>query len=638
MNGNRSRHILTYALLMSDAIAIAAALFIAGKSVTIFGIWNDPLSHGWLASHRWAWSLAIPLWLSVFALTHLYRRRNLFLGPQEYAKVFSGCTSGVMSMALASILLPGPANVSAAWLLVTWALSIVLVGLNRFGFRRVLRHLQHRGHFTSRAIIVGVNEQTKTMARLFQSVAQGASIVGFVDDDIPVGTLIDEQIRVIGSPRTVGRLVKELKVDQLIIVHEALAWESFRDILEEAAFDSDGLEVKILPSFHEILTTGVEIQHTGFMPLLALDRVRITGFDAFLKNVLDYGLSLAAVIILAPAMALLVILLPFLGPGPVLQRNRAYGRKGMVFSRFSFNLRHRNATQPGWRAGAVRLIRRCRLEMWPQLFNVLLGQMSWVGPRPVYVGNEERVEPWLPNLVTVKPGITGPWAIAASARGSLASEMRGTMYYVRSYSIWLDLQILFQTVRNLIRFHPDQLRLRYLERISPEDLRNVRQLARRLTADAPAAVCCVSVWDDERHTLAVASVHERGVDQDDPANDAAIDINLLDAPLHRTVMEKGQAITFERRPNEVATSWRELPIEQLDEVVSVALLPLAGDGRSAGVVLLGNRAGDEPSSFDDGTLHRCRALISSYLSESNLDKDQPAAGPLRSMPPMIQAP
>ncbi|MGA7673078.1 MAG: sugar transferase, partial [Nitrolancea sp.] len=586
MNGNRSRHALTFALLLSDAIAIAAALFIASKSVTIFGTWQDPLSHGWLAAHRWAWLLAIPLWLSVFALTHLYRKRNLFLGPQEYAKVFSGCTSGVMGMALASILLPGPANVSAAWLLITWALSIFLVGLSRFGFRRGLRRLQQRGLFISRAIIVGVNEQTKTMARLFRSAAQGVSIVGFIDDDIPAGTMIEEQIRVIGSPRNVRRLVRELQVDQLIIVHDALAWESFRDILEEAAFDHDGLEVKILPSFHEILTTGVEIQHTGFMPLLALDRVRITGFDAFLKNVLDYGLSLATVLVLAPAMALLALLLPLLGPGPVLQRNRAYGRKGMIFSRLSFNLRHRSATQPGWRGGAVRLIRRCRLEMWPQLFNVLQGQMSWVGPRPVYVGSEERVEPWLANLVTVKPGISGPWAIAASARGSLASEMRGTMYYVRSYSIWLDVQILFQTVRNLLRFHPDQLRLSYLERISPEDLGYVRQLARRLTTDVPAAVCCISIWDEERHSLAVASVNHRGDDQDGLAGDVSIDINLLDAPLHRTVMEEGHVVTFERRPNDPATSWPELPIKEFDEVVSVALLPLSSDGPTAGVVLL----------------------------------------------------
>lgn len=637
MSGNRARHVLTGALLLSDAIAIAAALFIAGKSVTFFGTWYNPLSHGWLASHQWAWSLAVPLWLGVFSLTHLYRRRYLFLGPQEYAKVFTGCTSGVMSLALASILLPGPANVSAAWLLVTWAVSIVLVGASRFGFRRGLRYLQHRGSFMSRAIIVGVNEQTKSMARLFQSVAHGVSIVGFVDDDIPVGTMIEEQISVIGSPRSVHRLVKELEVDQLIIVHDALAWESFRDILEEAAFDTDGLEVKILPSFHEILTTGVEIQHTGFMPLLVLDRVRITGFDAVLKNVLDYGLSLAAVVVLAPAMALLTILLPLLGPGPALRRKPTYGRKGKVFLRLSFNLLHRRATQPGWRGGAIRFLRRCRLEMWPQVFNVLRGQMSWVGPRAVHVGGEEGIEPWLPNLLTVKPGITGPWAIAASARGSLASETRGTMYYVRSYSIWLDLQILFQTVRNLIRFHPDQLRLRYLERISPEDLRHVRQLARRLTTDGPAAVCCVSIWDEERHSLAVASVQERGDDQDDLATDASIDISLLDAPLHHRVLEEGHVVTLERRPNDLTTSWPELPIPQLDDVVSIALLPLLSDGPAAGVVLLGRRAGDEAPVFDDATLRRCRALISSHLSTSNLGREQSAATSLRSTPPMMQA-
>ncbi|MCO5244878.1 MAG: sugar transferase, partial [Anaerolineae bacterium] len=97
------------------------------------------------------------------------------------------------------------------------------------------------------------------------------------------------------------------------------------------------------------------------------------------------------------------------------------------------------------------------LDKMPQLVNILRGQMSWVGPRTVSVGQVEAHSSWLPNLLTVKPGITGPWAVVDEH--NLDEEMRLTMYYIRNWTIWLDLQILGQTAQRIFRRERDKARL-----------------------------------------------------------------------------------------------------------------------------------------------------------------------------------
>ncbi|MEZ4766866.1 MAG: sugar transferase [Caldilineales bacterium] len=93
----------------------------------------------------------------------------------------------------------------------------------------------------------------------------------------------------------------------------------------------------------------------------------------------------------------------------------------------------------------------------PQLVNILTGQMSWVGPRTVSLGQAEVHSPWLPNLLTVKPGITGPWAVVGEH--NLDEEMRLTMYYIRNWTIWMDLQILLQTAQRILRLERGKARL-----------------------------------------------------------------------------------------------------------------------------------------------------------------------------------
>jgi lipopolysaccharide/colanic/teichoic acid biosynthesis glycosyltransferase len=212
------------------------------------------------------------------------------------------------------------------------------------------------------------------------------------------------------------------------------------------------------------------------VPLLLVNRERITGPDKVLKSGLDYGLALANVIIAAPLMALLALALRVSTHGPVIERHRVLACGGGEFTTWKFHTGLSETPRP-WFAhpltlagggqviaaaasqasGFQRFLYNTGLDKMPQLLNILRGEMSWVGPRTVSLGQVEIHSPWLPNLLTVKPGITGPWAVGGER--TLDDEMRLTMVYIRNWTIWLDLQILAQTALRVLRLERGKARL-----------------------------------------------------------------------------------------------------------------------------------------------------------------------------------
>jgi lipopolysaccharide/colanic/teichoic acid biosynthesis glycosyltransferase len=255
-------------------------------------------------------------------------------------------------------------------------------------------------------------------------------------------------------------------------VPDALAWESFQEVMGRAASRLDGLEVKVSPSFNEILTTGVKVDSTNFIPLFSVERVRITGLDAVLKNLLDYGLSLVLLVLLAPLMAVIALALRWTQESatsrpreaPILDRHLVQGLGGRSFLTLKFRTGsvgsiRRNLLEPlpaklagqGTKHDRLNsLLYRTGLDKLPQLFNVVRGQMSLVGPRTISDESGDLYGPWLPGVLTVKPGMTGPWAVYDVP--SLDDEIRSAMYYIRNWTIWIDLQVLFSTARRVLQF------------------------------------------------------------------------------------------------------------------------------------------------------------------------------------------
>jgi exopolysaccharide biosynthesis polyprenyl glycosylphosphotransferase len=415
---------------------------------------------------------AVPFWLGLFALYRLYHPGSLFEGFAQYVRVVNACTIGMIVIIVISFLDPG-LFISRGWLVLTWLASIATVCTMRFGLRRVVGRLRRRGLFLSPAVIVGVNEEAQALAEQFMSdPSSGLRVVGFIagsaQDRAPAGDL-----PVLGTVNDLIQLVPlahRWGIREIVVATTALSRAELLE-LYRALGQSRLVKLRLSSGLFDILTTGLRVQEVGCVPLVTLQRLRITGIDAVFKTMLDYLGAAGLLLCLAPLLLLIGLLVKLDSPGPILYRRRVLGQAGRPFDAFKFrtmvadaeallaaDAALREAFAKGYKlkddprvTRLGRLLRRTSLDELPQLFNVLRGEMSLVGPRMIAPDEAERYGKWQLNLLTVKPGITGPWQVQGRSDIPYEERVRLSMHYIRNYSLWLDLEILLRTVMVVLR-------------------------------------------------------------------------------------------------------------------------------------------------------------------------------------------
>ncbi len=414
--------------------------------------------------------LLTPLWLILFRLFGLYDFKHLFGGMREYAHVFNACTLGMMLIVL--LIFFGEAEeVARGWVAVSWLSVSIAVMLGRFAFRRVIQHLRVKGRFLTAILIVGANEDGRAIAeQLHVNRKAGIWIAGFMDDTLEPGTELIPGVPVLGSLESIETMVRYHGIQEIIIASTALPREKLLQLFQMFGAAND-ITVRLSSGIYELLTTGVEVQEVGNVPLLSINKVRLTGADEFLKAMLDMAVSTAALLLLWPVMLLIAIVIKFDSPGPIFYRRHVVGVGGKPFDAFKFRTMYTDADERLARDPELRrqfeqnhklkddprvtkvgrFLRRTSLDELPQLINVLFGQMSLVGPRMITQEERTRYGKWDMNLSTVKPGITGLWQVSGRSDVSYEERVRLDMHYIRNYTIWLDLHLLWQTVPAVLK-------------------------------------------------------------------------------------------------------------------------------------------------------------------------------------------
>jgi lipopolysaccharide/colanic/teichoic acid biosynthesis glycosyltransferase len=393
--------------------------------------------------------LAVPLWLIVFAFSRLYDTRNTLVGLQEYGKVISACTMGILILIVLSYIEPD-LSVSRSWLVLSWIVSILFVGSERFIVRRIVQLSRQRGSFLTRAIIVGANEHAKAIARQLRPVTQsGVQVVGFLDDFLPRDSVVLDNWRVLDRPSALAQVAHDTGATEVIVVQGAIAWESFMEIITQSTSVLENLQIKLSPGFYELMSTGVTLSHDGFVPLLAIEKNRITGVDALMKNILDYTLSLIALVLVSPIILITMLLVRLAARGSVFEPYYVLGVGQKQFTTWKFRTHLADPEHKTQDHRFAKSLYRLGVDKLPQFINILRGEMSLVGPRPIPAQRAQIYQEWLPTLLAVKPGFTGPWVVAGKQVHSLEDEIRLDLYYIRQWTIWLDLQILWQTALRL---------------------------------------------------------------------------------------------------------------------------------------------------------------------------------------------
>lgn len=413
--------------------------------------------------------LSLPVWILVFALCRMYDREELLGGPQEYGNIVKGCLIGFAGLVIIAIFTRTP-DLARGWLVLGLVVTTLLVGVARFLVRRVFYSLRGRGWFIQRALIVGTNDDARAIARQLSPEGHtGVNVIGFVDDYLPVNTPV-EHWRVVAVTPNLQRAARELKIDQVILVSGAMTWESFDQLLRGITLaNHDRYAIKVSPGLYETLTTGVRVSYKNRVPLLEIERAPIMGIDALLKRGLDLILGWSGLIVAMPIMISIGLVLAIARRPRILERLPVLGKNGDKFNAYIFAAQRPGT--PAWKHGRAvgMFLYETGLEKLPQLWNVARGKMSLVGPRPVNPQSAETYQAWLPNLLSLKPGMTGARASSPQNVITLEQEMRLELYYARNYSIWFDLQILFQTLVRAVK------RERVLRQSEPEQARPSKQ-------------------------------------------------------------------------------------------------------------------------------------------------------------------
>jgi exopolysaccharide biosynthesis polyprenyl glycosylphosphotransferase len=409
--------------------------------------------------------ILIPGWVAIFALFGLYNRHNLVGGTREYAKIFNATTLGMFAVIATSFLVT-EFVLSRGWLLFSWTFVLVMIALGRFLLRRVVYALRYRGYFLSPALIVGANEEGNSLAsQLIHWRTSGLYIVGFVDDKQSLGARVVGDVPVLGRIDEINWIIEKNDVEEIIISSSALTRDQIYHIFQEYGTHKD-INVRMSSGLYEILTTGLQVSEFAYVPLVGINKVRMTGIDSFLKFMLDYAITLPGMLVAGPLFLFIALMIKLDSPGPAIHRRRVMGVNGTQFDAFKFRTMYVNGDEilkqrPDLleelaqthklkddpritRVGKI--IRKISLDELPQLFNVLRREMSLVGPRMISPPEMEMYAEYGMNLLTVKPGITGLWQVSGRSDVTYAERVRLDMYYIRNWSIWLDLQLLFQTI------------------------------------------------------------------------------------------------------------------------------------------------------------------------------------------------
>lgn len=467
----RRWHSLILLLIVNDLLMVGLALRCAywvrfNIPLPIFQ--PDALSE--LSFYRTLSLALIPFWIVIFALYGLYQRHNLFGGVQEYSLIFRATSTGILLVIVLGFLEP-TFVFARGWLLIAWGLAFLGVTLGRFTLRRIVYAARKRGHFLSPALIVGANAEGRLLAEQLHSWhASGLRLIGFVDGTLPPGTPIQSSLSVVGGIGNLDQIIEAYGIEELILVRSAFQKEEMVDLFRRFGMIK-GLTVRFSSGLFEIITTGMQVKEMASVPLVHVNKVRLTGADRIMKLLLDYSICIPALLFILPISLLVALAIKLDSAGPLIYRRRVMGLNGEQFDAYKYRTMHPNgdailAQHPRLKAELARnhklkvdprvtrigrTLRRYSLDELPQLINVLKREMSLVGPRIISPQEMAMYDQWAMNLLTVPPGITGLWQISGRSDISYDERVRLDMYYIRNWSIWLDLRILLQTIPAVLK-------------------------------------------------------------------------------------------------------------------------------------------------------------------------------------------
>ena len=442
-------------LFLADATLTCLALLLAevGRRQLPIG---DPVDARALhqAPHPPRRALIWPFFLRLFG-AYDTRRTRTFL--EELRAVVPAV--GVSTLVLIGFFFLFEFRFVSRILVVYFVVLDLLFLLNFRLFARVLVNwLASSGRLARRLLIVDAGTVGQELASLIGTHPwSGLSLVGYVDDDPALSGSSVSGLPILGTTAQMAYLVQRHDIDDVIVALPAREHEKISRVVLDLS--PHPVQVKVVPERFEMISVRSRVEDFWGVPLIGIRDPVITGFDRVTKRLFDLLIGGAATLLLLPVMVALAVAVKLDSRGPAFYGPWRVGQNGRLFRMWKFRTmvvgadqqpRHKEKSDPRTtRVG--RILRRWSLDELPNLWNVLCGEMSLVGPRPEQPWIVERYEPWQRKRLAAPPGMTGWWQVNGRSDLPLHENVEYDLYYVQNYSPLLDLIILLKTIPAVLK-------------------------------------------------------------------------------------------------------------------------------------------------------------------------------------------
>ena len=450
-------HFLVDILVTVVAYALAWFIVISGKVL--------PLDEGVLKPQVYFMALIfiVPIYLILYASFHLYVPKRIQGRRSELANI---CKANVIGLMLFTFVLFGLRRFvshlsyfSTKMILAFFAANIILLEAERISIRIFLRSLRTNGYNQKHVLLIGYSRAAEGFIdRVSVNPEWGYHVQGILDDHRPAGFAY-KKVQVLGPTNHLEDFLASNTLDEIAITLSIKEYSNLEQIV--AACEKSGVHTKFIPDYNNIIPTIPYMEDLQGLPVIHIRHVPLTGvFNATMKRIVDLAGALFGLIVFSPLMLVTALLIKITSPGPVLFSQERIGLHNRPFKMYKF--RSMEVQDPGrersqWttphdpRVTPVgRFIRKTSIDEMPQFFNVLIGDMSLVGPRPERPLFVEKFKEEIPRYMIkhqVRPGLTG-WAQVNGYRGdtSITKRIEHDLYYIENWSLGFDFKIMFLTV------------------------------------------------------------------------------------------------------------------------------------------------------------------------------------------------
>lgn len=451
------------ALFLGDITIIALALAVAswlrpqlafGRPIGPEGVWLTWMVYG----------LALLVWSAAFSLTGVY---NLSKNLRFVDELFRLATAHfVATLAFAGVLYFSYRETSRLQILSFALISFLLLITYRAVFRLLLHKFGSRRYGSRRVLVVGSSVVGRQVVQtITASKWTGLQLMGFVDDSANGADMACDRL---GDLAETVDVVRRYGINEVVFALPRHAHSQLANLVVE--LHQLKVNVRVVPDFFDLVFLRSVVEDLGDMPLITLKEPVLNPLQRLFKRVFDLVVAVPSLIISLPVFAIVAIGIKLDSPGPVLFLQDRVGENGRIFRMFKFRTMVYDPEndapaqelliegEPVYKfyddprvTRFGRILRRLSLDELPQFINIIKGDMSLVGPRPELPWLVNQYQPWQNKRFEVPQGLTGWWQVNGRADKPMHLNTQDDLYYIKNYSLWLDVQILWRTISAVIK-------------------------------------------------------------------------------------------------------------------------------------------------------------------------------------------